>query len=225
MQVPQDMVNDAVKDKMLDTLIRSRAMAMKMESSLSEGENRLLTAQVKSFREDLLVRKYVERNAGKIDITRDQIKAFYQSNPHLFGGGTRKTVEYVAVKPVSDRDKRVKLLNELSDAKNAASWGELAGSLKQQGYDASYFNNEVDIATLKSPLKEVVAKLNKEDGAKLITETGIFLVKVLQARDVTGKPLAEVSADIQKMLYRKAYREAVQKLSDKVMAEAKVEKY
>ena len=223
-KLQHNLVDETIKEKMLDTLLRSKAMAMTIEDELSDKQRRMLDAQVSVFRDDLLVRLYMDKYADKAEIDSDQIKQFYQNNPQLFGGGSKKTVETLQVVEVESGAQQAQLLSQLDAIKATQNWQAESNALREQGFDLQYSKKQLNPALLHAPLKNVLANLTPEDGAQLITNSGLFLIRVLAVHTVPGKPLAEVSAEIQRILSRKAYRQAVEQLSDQVMQSVQIVK-
>lgn len=223
-KIPQNMLNDIIKEKMLDTLLRSKAMAMAIENDLSDEQQRILDAQVRVFRDDMLVRLYMEKYGDKADISSEQIKRFYHNNLQLFGGGSKKTIETVQLMNVESASQKSAVLAHLAALKDQQDWGGATERLREEGFQLKYNKQQVNPAVLQSPLKEGVVELTHYDDARLITNGGIFLLRVLEEQSIPGKPLSEVSAEIEQILLRKSYRESVEKLSDSVMQNVQIVK-
>jgi len=221
--VPEDYITPELEEKLLDSLIRSKAMAQSMKKEIDEKTEEIIEKQVTAFREDLLVRAYVEKYGQLRTVTNDQVNQYYTDNPNLFGGGTRKTVEYVEASTVEDREKRVKLLKSLSTMKKSNNWSKSVNRLKTKGFELSYNKLTANEKHIKSPLKEAITKLDKKSEPQLISDAGIYLVRVLDTEKIPPKPLAQVSADVRALLQRQSYRESIETLSDQVMQKSKVQ--
>lgn len=208
----------------LDRLIRSRAMALAMEAQLSPAELEALTVEVASFREDLLVRKYIEKHSQETVITPEQIREFYQQNLQIFGGGEQKEVELVTVDQSAATEEKAKLLTALDGLKDTSDWRKGVAELTEQGFKLSYKHSTVTPDLLRSPLRELVKNSSKEEGAKLVTTQPITLIRVLSVKTVPAKPLSQVTEKIRKTLQTQAMRDRVEALSNEVMAKVTVEK-
>lgn len=222
-KVPETFIDETVENKLLDSLIQSKAMAQLMEKQLDKKDELAIDAKVRAFREDLLVRAYIDKYSASAQITNEQVKQYYSDNPQLFGGGFKKSVEYIEAGNVDDRDQRINLLTELTNLKTVKDWKAGIKRLEAKGFKLDYKDMTVNEQHLKSPIKEAVIKLNKESSPQLISEFGIFLVRVNDVQKIPPKPLAQVSSDIRSLLQRQAYRKSVETLTEKVMSQVKVE--
>lgn len=222
-KVPKSYIDKAVEKKLLDSLIQSKAMAQLMEKELDEKDEITIRAKVRAFREDLLVRAYIDKHSSPTQISNEQVKQYYSENPQLFGGGFKKSIEYIEAENIDDRDRRVKLLTELTNLKKTKQWKPSVEKLKTKGFKLDYKNMTVNEQHLKSPIKETVINMGKDSSPQLISDFGIFLVRVSDVQNIPPKPLAQVSSDIRKLLQRKYYRQSVEMLSAQVMKEVKVE--
>jgi len=220
--VPASYINKELEDKLLDSLIRSKAMAQLMKKELDEETENSIENQVNAFREDLLVKAYVDKYGLLKTVTNEQVKQYYADNLNLFGGGNKKTVEYLEAKPVADREKRVELLKTLNSMKTIKHWKKSVHKLTKKGFKIDYKKLTANVKHLKSPLKEIVKKLSKQTEPQLVSDTGIYLVRVLDTETIPALPFAEVSGDVRAMLQRHAYRESIENLSDKVMKQSQV---
>ena len=221
--VPKSYIDKAVEKKLLDSLIQSKAMAQLMNKELDDAERMTIDAKVRAFREDLLVRTYVEKHKPSSQISNDQVKKYYADNPQLFGGGFKKSVEYIEAGKVDDRERRVELLTELTNLKDLKQWQPVIEKLKSEGFQMDHKEMTVNEQHLKSPIKEAVMNMDGDSSPQLLSEFGIFLVRVKDVQKIPPKPLAQVSGDIRKLLQRQAYRKSVEKLSEQVMKQVKVE--
>ena len=223
--LPPHIVDAQVNEKILDSLLRSKAMAVTMQDQLTTAESQEIDDMVAAYREDLLVRKYVEKHGNLQEITAQQIKDYYQKNTHLFGGGVQTEIETITVVETADEQQKQKLLTELNKLKENRDWKARANQLKQQGYRLSYKHTKVNPALLMSPLKELALNTKQSDGAKLTTNKPITLLRVLDEQKIPPKPLAQVSDQIRKDLQRRQLRERIETLSNDVMAKVTVARH
>lgn len=222
-KVPEQFVNKEIEANLVRSLVRSKAMAQQMLEEIEPDQLAGIEAQTRAFRDELLIRIYVEKHGNLNSVSMDEVKNFYAENPHLFGGGVKKTIEYISVGEVRDRERKISVLSALNAARNQSDWASLAEHLKQQQFDISYKKLETNVQHLSSPLKETVKSLTAEQGAQLISETGIYLVRVQGEQTIPARPLSEVGAEIRRSLQAKAFRNTVETLSDEVMANTNVQ--
>ena len=114
-------------------------------------------------------------------------------------------------------------MTELTNLKDLKQWQPVIEKLKSEGFQMDHKEMTVNEQHLKSPIKEAVMNMDGDSSPQLLSEFGIFLVRVKDVQKIPPKPLAQVSGDIRKLLQRQAYRKSVEKLSEQVMKQVKVE--
>lgn len=217
-------MTDELANKLLQSLVASKAIAQKSEALLSAEELIMLDLKAKAFKEELLVKAYLEQNVTPQPVSAEMVKKYYLDNPSKFGGGSIKQFEYIQVQiPVKeDASKVVNALNKLS---GHSDWVESADEIKtsQSSWTVSYKSASLNPNDLNEPLKALVSDTNVGEVAPLGVNGLVYtLVKVVSEKPLALKPLAEVSAEIRKTLAPLQLKQAVKQISDNALKEAVV---
>lgn len=103
-----------VERKILESLVSSRAMALLAERELSPSERAQLDLKAQAYREELLVRHYLEAHATPEPITTEQVADYYNRHPDEFGGGVERSFETISSSQVLEEPQRSELITLLS---------------------------------------------------------------------------------------------------------------
>jgi peptidyl-prolyl cis-trans isomerase SurA len=156
--------------------------------------------------------KLVNREVrAKVVITREEIQAYYDRNSAKYGGGGKQVHLWnlmVRLPRGAGSEEAAKaraaLQEALAEVKGGRAFEEVArrladGSRGVQGTDLGLFR----VADLTPELREAVGKLKPgEFSPPIETEFGVQSVYVQKVADAPGRPLSEVEAEIQEILYR-----------------------
>lgn len=213
-----------VQDKVLQSLVQSRAIAQQAQKELSEQEAIHMEEQVRAYREELLVKRYLQNHAEPQPVSNKQVKEYYEKNPELFGGEVIRKFEYLtSVGPLADLD-REKLVTEYQKYSAEQNWKHVSASLVEAGFPVKYKQAEMNIKLLPAAIKELVTKAKVAGNVETQTKPDVIMLRVLEERITEPKPLQTVSSDIRKTLAHKQMKEAVKSLAGQVMSQAKIEK-
>lgn len=221
--VSEQYIDKTVESKLLDSLVRSRAMSQLMQKQIDAESAQNIESQVKAFRDDLYVRAYVEKFGRKSNVNNDDVKKYYTENLSSFGGASKKSVEVISVKQVKGEALPEATLKALTDLKANKNWKNAVNKINAAEITATYQKQLINESFIKSPLKEVVKKMDEKSEPQLITGKETYLVRVESVQHVPAKPFSEVSDEIRKILQRQSYRKVVETLSEQVMQQVKVE--
>ncbi len=217
-------MTDELEQKLLQSLIASRAIAQKSESEMSVDEKNELRLKTAAFREELLVKQYLGRHVTPQPVSTEMVKKYYLGNQERFGGGTIKSFEYVQVilNEGADAALAVQPLNVLSKQKN---WQSAAIDLKekQSDWSVTYKTASLKSKLIQEPIKSMLINLNVGEVAPLKFEGNSYtLLKLKAEKALAVKPLSEVSAEIRKLLAPIQIKKAVKLISDKAIADAEI---
>ena len=165
------------------------------------------------FREQLeRLRLMSQEVRSKIQVSPREVREYYEANPALFGGDEMFRARQIFFKlgknPSAEEVKRVMSVAAgiLNEAKSGRDFVELA---KQYSDDPSAATEGGDLGAFKKgdllpEIEETVAKMEPGGISDLvITPAGLHIIKLEERYPGTVKPLDEVKAQIEEMLYKK----------------------
>lgn len=216
--------NDEVERKILDSLVASRAMALVAERELDAGERAQLDLKAQAYREELLVRHYLEQHATPEPVTSEQVADYYQRHPEEFGGGVEKSFEIIASDQVLEEPQRAELIALLSGAEaKGHDWQKQVAAWRAAGKPLEYRSNRIKPELLEQPLRGLVETTEAGSIAPLYADGQLLLVRVTGEERLPARPLSEVSGEIREKLAPQSLKQAVKRLSEEAMRQVKVQ--
>ncbi|WP_236233170.1 peptidyl-prolyl cis-trans isomerase [Pseudomonas tohonis] len=216
--------NDEVERKILDSLVASRAMALLAERELDAGERAQLDLKAQAYREELLVRHYLEQHATPEPVTSEQVADYYQRHPEEFGGGVEKSFEIIASDQALEEPQRAELIALLSGAEaKGRDWQKQVAAWRAAGKPLEYRSNRIKPELLEQPLRSLVEPTAAGSIAPLYVDGQMLLVRVTAEERLPARPLSEVSGEIREKLAPQALKQAVKSLSEEATRQVKVQ--
>lgn len=214
--------DDALRKKVLESLISSRAMKIQMESLLGEEEKQAISRSVKAYEEELYVKEYLANHVVPEPVTLEMLQAYYDKHPEEFGGEAVRDFQLLVLSNAKDQQLRDKFLAAVPEIKAAKDW-TTAKKQWAQTYAVQYQEGRARPGLLDPALEQAISLLGAAETSDLIyTNDQIYLVKVTNVTRLAPKPLTDVSADIRKQLAAQQLRLAVKKASDDVLKKVEV---
>lgn len=207
----------ALNEKVLQSLVASRAMAILQERTLTEDAKQQLALKVAAYREELLVKDYINTHASPQPVTNEQVKAYYQKNPNEFGGDNLKTFEYIVGVNVEDDDDKKTLQQALSSLTFASDWQAKAEALKKQGLSVEYKTAKMRESLVQEPVKSLLEKTDAGAMTPVLMAEEVLVLKVTSHQKISAKPFAQVSSEIRKTLAAIETKESIRTLTDDVL--------
>jgi len=207
--------NITVTEEEVENYIRQ----LKQRRSTTDEQLRALLAEqgmtLEDYRKEVKLQlqrtKLVNREVrSKVVITEADIKAYYEKNKAKYGGGTRYHLWNLFVKLPSqaspaDREAAQDLLaGVLAELRRGRSFAEIVRLTAErasavQGSDLGLFRVE----ELTPQLREVVRGLKPGQFSAVIeSDFGYQIVYIQEIQETASKPLAQVEAEIQDILFR-----------------------
>lgn len=210
-------------EKMLQSLISSRSMSLLAEKQLGQEETALLDEKVRSYREELLVKQYLQANTTVEPVTTEQVQQYYDNHPEEFGADLVKEFELiVSVGKLSASDK-AKLLKEFEFAKSQKDWSVWANKLSQQAYPVTYKKAKSQLSLLSTAIQKLIANTPVNKTSEVYFGEQLIIARVISETKLEAKPLSQVSIEIRKKLapvnMKKALKEASELAGKKVKVE------
>ncbi|MBU2712629.1 hypothetical protein [Zooshikella harenae] len=216
---------DQVGEQLLKSLIVSKAMAQQALVDLSDVEKEELDLQVNAYREEILVRKYLESNANVQPVSEKMVRDYYQQHSEKFGGLTLK--KYQIIKTVNLPSDKLLLASELfSKIQANSNWQEAVLELKQNNIMALTESLTSNPLLLSNELRILLENTGVgELSPATIINGNLYRVAVVEDVKTPVKSLQEVASDIRKMLAPLQLKKAVKAASDEVLEKVVVEYY
>lgn len=218
-------MSEELEGKLLQSLISSRAISQKALAEMSASDKQWLDLKTEAYREELLVKYYLEEHAQPDPVTNEMVTQYYQSNQDKFGGGKLKEFEYVQVRiPAgSDSAEAVKPLTTLGAEKDWKANLDIVKNVNKD-WQVDYRKASMKADQIQPPLDALIATLKPGEIAPLKIEKNIYtLLRLISERELPVKTLSEVSAEIRKTLSPLQLKKAVKTISDKALTDAEVE--
>lgn len=73
----------------IESLVASRAMSLAMLKDMDAVQKSELDTKVAAYREELLMKRYLQANITPLPVTSEMVKKYYESHPEEFSGGGR----------------------------------------------------------------------------------------------------------------------------------------
>ncbi len=212
-----------LRDKVLDSLIASRAMKQAVAKEMSEEEIEGIRRKVRAYQEELFVKEYLQRHAAPEPVTAEMVAQYYGEHPEQFGAEALRDFELLKAPAKQNEAARDKLLNAIPAIRGEVNWTKVAKSLAAQ-YGLQYQQGRSKTGLLHPKLDEALQRLDKGATSDVIYIDGqLHLVRLRDVTRTSPKPLSEVSADIRKKLAPRQLKKAVRQLSERARSEADVE--
>lgn len=216
-------LDDLERNKVLESMVVSRAMVQAIEPELSKEEQQQLENEIAAFREQLLVKKYLRRHAAPRAVTEDMIRDYYDKHPERFGGKTLRNYEMIMTTDKPSEEERDNLLKALATAGSHKFWASTVKRMKAEGYTVQYRKGAVDEKILHPRLYALFNTLKVgETSEPTLIEGKPYLVRTISERKLDPRPLDEVRADARKILTLLELRKATKDVSDALMKNVKV---
>lgn len=215
--------NAGLRQKVLESLVASRAMSHQAESQLSPEEMERIEGMARAYKEELLVKSYLQANTEPKPVTTAQVQAYYDEHPERFGAEPLHDFELLkAPADLSDAE-RARVLGAVATIKATTSWKQKSAEWQTQ-YGLRYQAlNRSPSNLLEVPLAEAIVRLSEGETSDVLYLDGqIHLLRLAQTTQSAPKPLSEVSGDIRRALAPLQLREAVKVASEQAQAEAEI---
>lgn len=213
--------NEDVENKVLQSLVGSKAIAIASAKELDPDVKRRIEVQTALYREELLVKEYLAKYAKPSPITANQIENYYQEHLQDFGGDEVLTFEYISSYEQIDPKTRDELKASLGSAA-VDNWEDWVSKNKHRA-PIKYKKATLKTKLLDQPLRRILRRA-EESVPEYHFDNGRWTVaRVLAKQQAAAKPLSEVSAEIRKRLAPINMKAAIKKVTDKAIKQVPVE--
>ena len=205
--------------KIRDSLIASRAIAMKAKTELSPEVLAQLEVAVNAYREERLIAAYIEATTTPEPVSAKMVSDYYQSHLEEFGAKTVQRLHILEASISKSKQTEAQLTKSIYGLSQSDNWSaiELPAFVKQ--YQSS--------TNAQLPPKLAAAIQSTAVGERsgiIVSGDSILVMKVLKEEKILPKPLSEVSASIRKRLAATQLSNTVKALTEQVVSESDVVK-
>lgn len=220
-----DMFNfdESLRQKVLDSLIASRAMKQLALQELSEDQLQKIANLTRVYQEELYVKEYLQAHVTPTPVTPEMINEYYEKHPEEFGSLDIRDYEMlVAPANISDA-MRDDLLGSIPEIRQTTNWSSSAAKWDER-WGLRHQKARVTEGLLNKVLEQQVNALDKGNTSNVFYIDGqLHLVRVTNLVKTPPKSLAEVSGDIRQRLAPIMLREAVKNASQEAREKVQVE--
>ena len=212
-----------VRKKVLESLVASRAISQAFEKDMSPEDKEVVRKKVEAYREQVLVQKYIAKNAIPEPVTQEMVRDYYNKYPERFGAKTDKTYEMISTDRKLGYKERDLFLTNLIKPESKKDWGKWVKALKAKKLPVFYKKGKVVKGLLHKELQAMMNKLEKGKSSKLRFIDGRpYVVRIIEEKEVKPLPLSEVSIEIRKKLGPIQLTKVVRQISKDVLKTADV---
>ncbi|MGL6161634.1 peptidyl-prolyl cis-trans isomerase [Microbulbifer sp.] len=213
----------ATRDKVLESLVASRAIAGMMEAELTEKEKQALDAEVSAWRDERLVKRYLSERVNPQPVTTAMVEKYYREHPEEFGGGKRLHFEQLQVQIAGNDRLRDKAIALLSDAAKTDDWQALSATGRSDGLPVEYQKGQAGEGLTEPPLQARLRNLKPGEASALsFAGNAVSVVRLLGEENLSPRPLLEVSDDIRMRLAPLQLRRAVREVTERAVRESDI---
>lgn len=217
-------VRQTAQSKLLEGLVQSRAIAAAAEKELTPLEKLSLDREVAGYREQLLVRGYVERHAPPAPVSQEMIADYYRNHPERFGGKTRRLCEVVGATRDLSPDERNTLMKALRDGQRETDWKAWVEVLTKKQLPVSLTSTADDDQLLVARLGELIRSLKPGAPSQVVLISGRpYVARLTGEEKAPARPLAEVRGDIERLLSPAQLSTALEKAGREARKQVEVE--
>ncbi|WP_444914065.1 peptidyl-prolyl cis-trans isomerase [Microbulbifer sp. TRSA007] len=221
-------IDEKAREKILESLVMSKALGLAKERELSEQELVTLDHQVAAYRDELLAKKYLEENITPEPVTEAMVEAYYQDNQDQYGAKVQKRYEILRAKGNISSAERTRIMAQLTLAANSEvetqDWQAFAKLLEAKKLPVAYSAGAFVQGTMAAEFERVINPLSEGDVSKVFfMRKAPAVVRVTEVVTSKPKPLAQVRSEIRKQLAPVQLRKAIKKAAEEAMAEMEIQ--
>lgn len=215
-------VDADLQNKVLESLVASRAMKQLAREELTPTELTRIENATKAYEEELYIKEYLQRHAVPEPVTTEMVEKYYRENAREFGAETLRDFELLKAPANLQDSQRDQLLSEVENIRAATNWSSAAKSWGEK-WGLQYQQARSKAGLLDKTLEQRLSVLSKNETSEVFYIDGsLHLVRVTNLTQTPPKALAEVSGEIRKRLAPLMLREAVKKVSEEARAKVEV---
>lgn len=201
-----------IRSNILESIVLSKLMSQKQQTLMSSDELDNLEYEVQAYREERLTQKYLSEQVAATPPSKQQVKAFYESNLQRFGGGDFAHVEYWLLTQDCQFENKAQLSNK-----------QLKTQLLKAGCNQSQHIASEQKKVLAKNLGIEVEKIVANKAFWFSEKAGQKVAFIKSTEQRKAKPMVEVAASIRKMLAPMQLKTAIAKTKSHLIKEMEIE--
>jgi len=218
-----DRLDDAGRQKVLESLVASRAIARVREAEMTAEEIAAVDKKTQSYREQLLVKQYLATHVSPQPVTGEMVRDYYKAHPEQFGSRHFRKYEMITGQPKLKSAERDNLIALLGQAGANTDWQNWVTELKEKGYPVLFRQGLVTDKVLHPRLEKLMKDLKTGESSNLVFIKGTpYVVRIVEDKKLPPKPLEQVSDQIRKALVPVQLKKSVKLASEQVLAQTEV---
>lgn len=214
---------DELEQKILESLVRAKAVAELARQTLSENETENIKLRAELYQEELLAAAYLKENAAIEPVTDAMVRSYYEKNRQRYSLGDQVHIQYLQSESGLEEGKKRVLMKAMSSVAPDADWKAYQKTLEAEGYPVFYRNSSIKQSLLASPLDSMVASLEPGEASSVFYGDTLYRARLLKKDNLGYQPLSEVSAEIRRKLAPVQMKKAVKLVSDEALKSVNVE--
>ena len=216
-------MDEATRQKLLDSMIATLVLAQKSAAELPEDEIARIDNKTRRYRENLLVSEYVRRNVDARPVTEAMIRDYYERNRALFGASRVPRYQLLSTRQALAVDQRNAFLRQYGELKSEPTLEAMHRKFQQSGFDTLYQTGVAEPGLLSERLQQLIESQPPGQLSELhYIDEKPYLVLVEEVIETSPQPLSEVRGQIRRTLAMAQLKQAVQALSEQVRQEASI---
>lgn len=213
----------AARRKILESVVMSRAIAQAQQKSMDKTAQTELENEVRAFREQALVRRYLAAKVPPKPVTMEMVRDYYDLHPEQFGAKQVLQYEMLSSKRPLGQQERDELLVLLAHPDKQKNWQKWSGDIGAKGYPVVYSSGNSN-APLHQKLVQVMKGLQKgQTSSVIMIDKTPYIIRVTDSQTTEPRPISEVAETIRKALVPQRLKEAIVAAGKDVLANSKVE--
>lgn len=212
------------QEKVLESLVTSRALALARERELDAQGQAELAKAVARYREQLLVEQYIAEHHPPQPIAQEELTRYYAEHASSFGARSVRSFELLS-SPLDTGGKSPEAIANLTSAAQTPDWKAAAAKGTKSSKTAiEYQTGTASDQVLHPRLRHALAGLPlNQASSTIIIEQRAYVLRVTGESRNEPRPLSEVSDVIRKSLAARALKEAVAKASSEIRKSTSIE--
>jgi hypothetical protein len=210
--------------RLIQAAVRSRAISTAAEKEQSAADKQALERELSAYREQLLVRQYLNRHYPPKPVTAEMALDYYNHYPERFGAGSERQYEILGATRGLSMDERTRMLEKLSEGAKKTDWKAWAEELQKAGLPVTFLTSSSVDSLLHAKLRTLLDGLKSGTPSSVVFVEGRAYVGRLSAEtNRPPKPFDTVREQIERLLAPAQVSAAIERAAEDVLKDAKVE--
>ena len=222
-RVKFDKLPKDTQKNILDKLIEQKILAQHAIKT-DVVKNPIYVETLKNVQQDLALQVWIEEESKNINVSKKELKNFYESNPKLFKQPEQFHARHILVKTENEAKNIIKTLNKSTNLKskfiNLAKKKSI-GPSNASGGDLGFFT--VDKMVPEFSKATATLRVGKITQKPVKTQFGYHIIYLEDKKKASTVLFEQVKDRIKQQLVQEKVMKNIQKLAEKLKKKAKIE--